>query len=162
MNTEEEFYLGNSSDDSEFFLGNSAEDFYLGNTAATSDEPASDGDEDYQDDYSKDFRFGFWRGGIFNGWPSGHTATATAMAVTLATLYPDNKYIFAGAIAYSAMIGVSMSFMAHWASDIFAGAITGFVIGRVVGKSFRNKQDGKEDRLSLYAYPGGAGMTLRF
>lgn len=49
MNTEEEFYLGNSSDDSEFFLGNSAEDFYLGNSAATSDEPASDGDEDYQE-----------------------------------------------------------------------------------------------------------------
>ena len=49
MNTEEEFYLGNSSDDSEFFLGNSAEDFYLGNTAAPSDEPASDGDEDYQE-----------------------------------------------------------------------------------------------------------------
>lgn len=49
MNTEEEFYLGNSSDNSEFFLGNSAEDFYLGNSAATSDEPASDGDEDYQE-----------------------------------------------------------------------------------------------------------------
>ena len=123
---------------------------------------ARDGDEDYQDDYSKDFRFGFWRGGIFNGWPSGHTATATAMAVTLATLYPDNRYIFAGAIAYSTMVGVSMSFMAHWASDIFAGAITGFVIGRVVGKSFRNARDGKEDKLSFYAYPGGAGMTLRF
>lgn len=49
MNTEEEFYLGNSSDDSEFFLGNSAEDFYLGNTAVTNDEPASDGDDDYQE-----------------------------------------------------------------------------------------------------------------
>ena len=49
MNTEEEFYLGNSYDDSEFFLGNSAEDFYLGNTAAPSDEPVSDGDEDYQE-----------------------------------------------------------------------------------------------------------------
>lgn len=49
MNTEEEFYLGNSSDDSEFFLGNSTEDFYLGNTAVTNDEPASDGDDDYQE-----------------------------------------------------------------------------------------------------------------
>lgn len=49
MNKEEEFYLGNSSDDSEFFLGNSTENFYLGNTAATNDEPASDGDEDYQE-----------------------------------------------------------------------------------------------------------------
>ena len=49
MNTEEEFYLGNSYDDSEFFLGNSAEDFYLGNTAVTNDEPASDGDDDYQE-----------------------------------------------------------------------------------------------------------------
>lgn len=125
---------------------------------------AADGDADFQDDYSDGFRFGFMRGGVFNGWPSGHTATATAMAVTLASLYPDNNYIFAGAIAYSAIIGVSMSFVAHWASDIFAGAITGYVIGRTVGKNFRAYRDGnfQQDKVAFYAYPGGLGMTINF
>lgn len=125
---------------------------------------AADGNPDYQEDYSDGFRFGFWRGGIFNGWPSGHTATATAMAVTLVTMYPDNNKIFFGAIGYSLMVGVSMSFMAHWASDIFAGAITGIAIGRTVGKNFRNYRDGKtnEERVSLYAGPNAAGVILRF
>lgn len=124
---------------------------------------AADGDADYQEDYSDGFRFGFWRGGIINGWPSGHTATAVAMATTLATLYPDNNWIFAGSIAYSIMIGVSMSFVAHWSSDIFAGAITGFAIGRTVGKSYRSYRDGAmQDKVAFYAMPGGAGIVVRF
>lgn len=124
---------------------------------------AADGDEDFQDDYSDGFRFGFWRGGIFNGWPSGHTATATAMAVTLATLHPDNNYILAGAIGYSVMVGVSMSFMAHWASDIFAGAITGFLIGRTVGNNFKKLRDGESpDKVSFYVSPRSANLVVTF
>lgn len=124
---------------------------------------AADGDKDYQKDYSGDFKWGIWRGGIFDGWPSGHTATAVAMATTLATLYPENAAIRIGAIAYSLLIGVSMSFMAHWESDIFAGALVGFAIGRTVGKSFANLRDGKsEDRVSFYFYPNGAGIAVRF
>lgn len=49
MNTEEEFYLGNSSDDSEFFLGNSDDDFYIGDTTIANNEPASDDDKAYQE-----------------------------------------------------------------------------------------------------------------
>lgn len=49
MNTEEEFYLGNSSDDSEFFMGNSDDDFYLGDTTIANNEPASDDDKAYQE-----------------------------------------------------------------------------------------------------------------
>lgn len=49
MNTEEEFYLGNSSDDIEFFLGNSVDDFYLGDTTIANNEPVSDDDKAYQE-----------------------------------------------------------------------------------------------------------------
>ena len=49
MNTEEEFYLGNSSDDIEFFLGNSVDDFYLGDTTIANNEPISDDDKAYQE-----------------------------------------------------------------------------------------------------------------
>lgn len=49
MNTEEEFYLGNSSDDSEFFLGNSDDDYYIGDTTIANNEPASDDDKAYQE-----------------------------------------------------------------------------------------------------------------
>jgi hypothetical protein len=33
-------------------------------------------------DISHMFRFGFWRGGVFWGWPSSHTTIAFAMAAT--------------------------------------------------------------------------------
>lgn len=128
---------------------------------------AADGDAEFQEDYSNGFRFGVLRGSVIDGWPSGHTATAVAMATTLTTLYPDNGSILAGAIGYSVIIGVSMSFMAHWSSDIFAGAITGFIIGRTVGKSFRDLRDGKPaDKLTFYAFPtmdgGVAGLSMNF
>ena len=38
-------------------------------------------------DVSSSFRFGFYRGGIIDGWPSGHTAMITAIAGTLTAYY---------------------------------------------------------------------------
>lgn len=126
---------------------------------------AIDGDSLYQEDYSDEFRFGFWRGGIFNGWPSGHTATAVAMATTLVTLYPDNTAIKIGAIAYSAFIGFSMSFRAHWASDVFAGALAGYSIGRTVGKSYAKLRKGdsksKQEKYSFIFYGTGLDLLIR-
>ncbi len=124
---------------------------------------AADGDPDYQEDYSGKFKWGILRGGVFDGWPSGHTTTAVAMATTLATLYPESVGIRLGAVAYSVIIGVSMSFMAHWTSDIWGGALAGFAIGRTVGKSFARYRDGKApDAVSFYAFPGGAGICVKF
>ncbi len=130
------------------------------------------GDSDYQEDYSKDFRWGFFRGGIKDGWPSGHTSVAVAMSTTLITLYPDNLAIRLGAIAYSTFVGASMSFRAHWVSDVFAGAFAGFAIGRTVGKNYaalRDKrnaasQSGKtnqNDKISLNFYPNGLGIQIK-
>ena len=82
------------------------------------------------------FQFGFMRGGIFNGWPSGHTTTAFAMAVCLMLLYPDNKKIGYLALAYAFYVGLGISTNIHWFSDFVAGTFVGIAIGLTVGRSF--------------------------
>ena len=49
MNTEEEFYLGNTSEDIEFFLGNSIEEVYLGNNSINSEDSDEEKDKSYQE-----------------------------------------------------------------------------------------------------------------
>lgn len=88
-------------------------------------------------DISHVFRFGFWRGGVFWGWPSSHTAVAFAMAVTLLTLFPRTRWLRIAAMTYAFYIGISVSMTIHWFSDFAAGAIIGSVIGVTVGKSFK-------------------------
>lgn len=87
-------------------------------------------------DTSHLFHFGFLRGGIFWGWPSSHTATAFAMAVTLWTLFPQRRWLRVAALFYAGYIGLGVSMTIHWFSDFAAGAIIGTIIGSTVGKSF--------------------------
>jgi len=93
-------------------------------------------------DASHGFQFGFLKGGIFWGWPSGHTTVAFSMSVCLITLYPKNKMLVFLALLYAFYIGLGVSVTIHWLSEFVAGAIIGSVIGRVVGKSFRAKLAG--------------------
>jgi membrane-associated phospholipid phosphatase len=88
-------------------------------------------------DISREFLFGFMRGGIFWGWPSSHTTIAFAMAATLLMMYPKNKVVRYLAVIYALYIGFGVSISIHWFSDFVAGAIIGTVIGVVVGNSFR-------------------------
>ena len=87
-------------------------------------------------DLSHSFRFGFLRGGVFWGWPSSHTTIAFAMATTLFTLFPKQRWVGGLAIGYAFYIGIGVSMTIHWLSDFVAGAIIGSVIGTVVGGSF--------------------------
>ena len=86
-------------------------------------------------DNSAIFRFSWWRGGVFWGWPSGHTTTAFAMGVTLYCLFPNSKFKYL-AIAYAFYIGIGISVNIHWFSDFIAGSIFGTIIGKTVGKSY--------------------------
>lgn len=87
-------------------------------------------------DDSLGFRFGFWRGGVFWGWPSSHTTIAFAMATAIYVLFPKNKIVRVLAIAYALYIGIGVSTNIHWFSDFVAGAIIGSVIGVTVGRSY--------------------------
>src|SRR5208283_5065336 len=91
-------------------------------------------------DLSHDFRFGWLRGGVFWGWPSSHTTIAFAMAVTVFTLYPKQRWLGVAAILYAFYVGIGVSLTIHWFSDFVAGAIIGSVIGAVVGKSFGSEK----------------------
>jgi len=87
-------------------------------------------------DISRVFHFGFMRGGVFWGWLSSHTTVAFAMAATVSTLYPKQRWLGILAMLYALYIGVGVSMTIHWFSDFAAGAIIGSVVGIVVGKSF--------------------------
>jgi membrane-associated phospholipid phosphatase len=90
-------------------------------------------------DSSHGFQFGFLKGGVFWGWPSGHATVAFSMALCLALLYPRNKIIVFCALLYAFYIGLAVSVTIHWLSEFAAGAIIGSVIGMTVARSFRAK-----------------------
>jgi membrane-associated phospholipid phosphatase len=76
-------------------------------------------------------------GSSFDSFPSGHTATAFSIATVFAMQYKDIKAV--PIISYSAATLVGLSRLTehkHWASDVFAGALLGYLCGRqVVGHS---------------------------
>jgi membrane-associated phospholipid phosphatase len=91
-------------------------------------------------DISHVFHFGWLRGGVFWGWPSSHATIAFAMAVTVFTLCPKQRWLGFVALLYAFYVGIGVSMTIHWFSDFVAGAIIGSVIGAVVGKSFGSEK----------------------
>ncbi|PIZ76673.1 hypothetical protein COY05_00265 [Candidatus Peregrinibacteria bacterium CG_4_10_14_0_2_um_filter_38_24] len=96
-------------------------------------------DASLRTDISHLFNFGFMRGGVFQGWPSGHTAAAFAFGVTIWKLYPKNRIKYL-AMLYAFYIGIGVSTNIHWFSDFFAGALIGTTIGKAVSKDFSLKR----------------------
>jgi membrane-associated phospholipid phosphatase len=115
-------------------------------------------------DYSTDFRFGFLRGGIYQGWPSSHTAAAFAMATTLIGLYPESTAIEIGGLTYAALIGIGVSTNIHWLSDVVAGGLIGYAIGTIVGNDFRNLLNHVqgEKPFGVHITPSGLLFTYNF
>lgn len=88
-------------------------------------------------DVSHIFKFGFFRGGIFWGWPSSHTTVAFAVGIALYQLYPESRLVRSLALLFAIYVGLGVSVSIHWFSDFIAGAIIGSVIGLVVSQSFK-------------------------
>jgi membrane-associated phospholipid phosphatase len=91
-------------------------------------------------DSSRIFNFGFWRSGVFWGWPSSHTTVAFAICFATLMLFPKNKIIKFWAIFYAAYVGLGVSMSIHWFSDFVAGAIMGSIVGVTVGQSFKRRE----------------------
>jgi hypothetical protein len=55
-----------------------------------------------------------------------------------------------------------MSLFGHWSSDVFAGALLGFAIGKSVGQSFTQLSRGKIKPFAFNITPKGVVFSLRF
>jgi membrane-associated phospholipid phosphatase len=109
---------------------------------AISGRPGPDPQSPAKDSLSKSFKFGFMKGGLHYGWPSGHLLTNTAMATALVAFYPEKAWVKNIAYGYIAFLTFSMLVhdggSAHWFSDIVAGGLMGIAFGSTIGKNFRN------------------------
>lgn len=87
-------------------------------------------------DYSGQFDWGFWHDPV-DGWPSGHVLNSVAVVVALSEMYPGSKTLKAATYLYLLLIAVGMTLCDHWASDVIAGILMGWSIGKAVGKGFK-------------------------
>ena len=114
-----------------------------------------------EDDFSGVFNW--FNMDFFNGWPSGHTANAFSAAATIAEIYHDSIPVKIGVFTYAALIGIGVTFSAHWASEAVAGALIGYAIGKTVGMSYRKLLEGNENKnnVTFYFSPNSAGIIIR-
>lgn len=122
---------------------------------------------------SKTFRFGFLRGGVFWGWPSGHTATTTAVVSSLIGYYPNSTWL---KVAGGCLIGYTIFAVSsvnrggmHWFSDAVAAALMSYAIGSTVGRYYRevyNRQvagnNATGNAFSSRASPMSVGFSVSF
>jgi len=115
---------------------------------------------------SKTFRFGFLRGGVFWGWPSGHTSSTMSVVSSLTNYYPDKSWLkIAGYSLVAYMIyGVTSVHggRMHWFSDAIAAAFMSYAIGSTVGKYYRNKLKQSGSPSPAATSPLGVSFSFQF
>jgi hypothetical protein len=64
----------------------------------------------------------------FDAFPSGHTATAFSIATVIAKQYDQNLIVPVLSYAAASIVGITrIGESTHWASDVFVGAILGYL-----------------------------------
>jgi len=112
-------------------------------------------------DFSGEFKWFLFS--FYDGWPSGHVLSAFSAAAVIAEIYDDRPVLKFGVYTYAVLMCFGVAVNAHWASDSFAGALMGYAIGKVVGKSF-NQLLGKnpdKDKVSMYFSANTIGVRIR-
>ncbi len=109
---------------------------------------------------SQTFHFGFLRGGVFHGWPSGHMLANTAAITSLLSFYRESTWLKVAGGAYLGYLWLSVlshhGSAMHWFSDTVAGVLMGYAIGSTVGRDFRERWENKREEpagLSFSAIP---------
>jgi membrane-associated phospholipid phosphatase len=72
----------------------------------------------------------------FQSFPSGHSATAAGLAIGLAALYPRGRWLFAIFAGLACIQRVDA--LAHYPSDILAGAALGCLVGAILARTHRS------------------------
>ncbi|MGE5352586.1 MAG: phosphatase PAP2 family protein, partial [Acidobacteriota bacterium] len=137
-----------------------------GITARAHPDPNSTAD---RKEISRQFNFGFFRGGIYHGWPSGHVGGAMAVASALSNFYPEKtwlKYLTYGWVAYTmASVSIFHKGTMHWFSDAIAASLMTYTIGASVGKYYRNMVDNSNNgdvKFRFLPFAGGDYSGISF
>jgi membrane-associated phospholipid phosphatase len=79
----------------------------------------------------------------YTSFPSGHTATAFAIASVLAHGYKDKLWIVLSSYSVATLVGFSRIYQGeHWASDVLVGAALGTFIGTTLSRvNFKKRVD---------------------
>jgi membrane-associated phospholipid phosphatase len=73
----------------------------------------------------------------YDAFPSGHTANAFSIATVFASQYNDTRAIPVLSYSIATLVGISrLTEHEHWASDIFVGALLGYLCGKQVVANF--------------------------
>ncbi len=97
--------------------------------------------------------------GDFHAFPSGHSMRAFALASVLAGIYDDKPWLGAGFYALASLTAFSrLSEGKHWPSDVLAGAVLGYGIGRAVLHFNRSK---RMPCMGMSITENGIGMAIR-
>ncbi len=75
----------------------------------------------------------------YDAFPSGHTATAFAIATVFAKRYSESSYVPILSYSLATIVGLTrMIEHTHWASDVFAGACIGYLCANQVVSRYEN------------------------
>lgn len=99
-------------------------------------------------------------GGGGDGFPSGHTTQAFAVASVIASHY-DSMWVKVGAYGLASLVGWSrMEQKAHYASDVLAGALIGIVVGKAVVRLHESQRFRISAAPSVNPSSRGVALTL--
>jgi membrane-associated PAP2 superfamily phosphatase len=77
----------------------------------------------------------------YDAFPSGHTATAFSIATVFASQYNNTKVVPVISYSLASLVGLSrLTEHEHWSSDVFVGALLGYVCGKQVVAHYNRTQ----------------------
>jgi membrane-associated phospholipid phosphatase len=109
----------------------------------------------------------------FDAFPSGHTALAFSIATVFAERYNNTRSVPVFCYSAATLIGVTRLIEhEHWASDVFAGALIGYICGKQVVKHFNNTHQNPASNpsskpenlteLTFIQYGNQVGLSLKW
>jgi membrane-associated phospholipid phosphatase len=125
---------------------------------------------------------GIWKGPInqiinkekrsvasYDAFPSGHTATIFSVATVFAKQYSDIPIVPVISYTFATIVGISRMYEhAHWASDVFLGAVIGYLCGEATLNFYKQRENYLSKKIKFALKPSvtpqnyGADMELNF
>lgn len=91
----------------------------------------------------------------YDAFPSGHMISITGTATVVAEMYKDTVWVPILSYSLAAACGLSrITEDTHWLSDVFLGAVLGYVIGKYVVKK-RNRLGLEQNKLTVLPVANG-------